>query len=227
MKKLFVLTAFTCASLGLFSAEQKIGIVNFNTCIADSKLGKQEQNAFETMRKQFTSLIEDTDKQLREVSEKLQDKDYLDGLSKEAEEALKNKFAQLNEELGRYQQQYYQVMNQGQYKIVQTIVTGINQIAENLASSKGYNVILNKYACFFSAPALDVTSDVIKAMDKKFDEETAKNQPAAAAGATSKADEKKPAAAPKIDDKKSVAAGKAEEKKEAAPASKTEEKAKK
>jgi outer membrane protein len=176
MKKLLISTILACTSLPLFAAEQKVGIVNFNTCIVDSKLGKQEQNAFETMRKQFVSLVEDTDKQLREVSEKLQDKDYLDGLSKEAEETMKAKFSQLNEELGRYQQQYYQFMNQGQYKIVQAVVSGINHAAENIASGKNYNIILNKEACFFYSPALDITSDIIKTMDKQFDEESKKQE---------------------------------------------------
>ncbi len=179
MKKLLTFLTLTCLSLQLCAAEQKIGIVNFQTCIAESKLGKQEQNAFETMRKQLVTLVEDTDKQMREISDKLQDKDYLDGLSKEAEESMKTKFAQLHEELGRYQQQYYQFMNQGQYKIMQTVVGGINHAADQIASKKGYDFILNKEACFSYAPSRDITSEILKEMDGHFDEE-AKKQTASA-----------------------------------------------
>jgi outer membrane protein len=174
MKKLFTLAALTCLSLQLCAAEQKVGIVNFSSCIVESKLGKQEQGAFETMRKQLVSLVEDTDKQLREISDKLQDKDHLDGLSKEAEEQLKNKFAQLSEELNRYQQQYYQFMHQGQNKIMQTVIGGINHAAEQIAATKGYNVILNKEACFFYSPTLDITTEVVKEMDKHFEGEEKK-----------------------------------------------------
>ena len=196
-KKLFTLATLTLASLQLCAAEQKVGIVNFNSCIVDSKLGKQEQNAFETMRKQFVSLVEDTDKQLRETSDKLQDKDYLDGLSKEAEEQMKAKFAQLNEELSRYQQQYYQFMHQGQNKIMQTVVGGINHAAEQIASSKGYNVILNKDACFFYTPTLDVTTEVVKEMDKHYEIEEKKQ----AAATAPKVEEKKDtASAPKVEE---------------------------
>lgn len=174
MKKLLPLIALTCASL--CAAEQKVGVVNFNNCITESKLGKQEQNAFETMRKQFITLVEDTSKQLQEVSDKLQDKDYLDGLSKEGEEALHTKIGQLQEELNRYQQQYYQFMEQGRYKIMQTVVGGINGAAEELATSKGFTVLLNKEACFYSAPALDITEDVIDTMNKNFDEVAKKGE---------------------------------------------------
>ena len=181
MKKLLTLTAASLLSLQLCAAGQKVGIVNFGSCIIESKLGKQEQNALETMRKQFVTLVEDTDKQMREISDKLNDQDYLDGLSKEAEEGMKAKLSQLGEDMNRYQQQYYQVMNQGQTKIIQNVVAGISHASEQLAAAKGYDVILNKEACFFSASALDVTNEVVKEMDKSFEIEQQKQVAAAAA----------------------------------------------
>lgn len=196
MKKLFTLAAVSLASLQLCAAEQKVGIVNFGSCIQESKLGKQEQNALETMRKQFVTLIEDTDKQLREMGDKLQDKDYLDGLSKEAEEQMKNKIGQLSEEMNRYQQQYYQFMQQSQHKIIQTVVGGINNAAEQIAAAKGYNLIINKEMCFFYNPSLDITNEVVQAMDKHFEAEEKKQ----AATAAQKVEEKKETA--KVEEKK-------------------------
>ncbi len=192
MKKLFTLAAVSLASLQLCAAEQKVGIVNFGSCIQESKLGKQEQNALETMRKQFVTLIEDTDKQLREMSDKLQDKDYLDGLSKEAEEQMKNKMGQLSEEMNRYQQQYYQFMQQSQHKIIQTVVGGINNAAEQIATAKGYNLIINKEMCFFYNPTLDITNEVVQAMDKHYEAEEKKQ-----AAAVQKVEEQKETAAAK------------------------------
>ncbi len=51
---LFIATLLTTAG---FSAEaaQNFGIVNFGTCVSDSKLGKQEQASFESLKKQMTS----------------------------------------------------------------------------------------------------------------------------------------------------------------------------
>lgn len=178
MKKFYTLAALTVASLQLCAAEPKVGIVNFYNCVADSKIGKQEQTSFEGMRKQFATLLEDTEKQLREISEKLQDKDYLDGLSPEAEQEMKGKWAQLSEEMQRYNQQYYQFMNQGQSKIIQTVVGGINSASEKIAASKGYSMIMNKEACFYYSPALDITADIIKEMDKNFEDDAKKAAPA-------------------------------------------------
>src|SRR5579871_5648379 len=100
-------------SLGItsttFAAQDvSIGVVNFATCITDSKLGKKEQESFESLKKQMATLVEDTEKQMNEIATKFNDPEYLDGLSPEAEEEMKIKFRTLNEELNRYQNQYYQ-----------------------------------------------------------------------------------------------------------------------
>jgi outer membrane protein len=147
----------------------KIGVVNFVSCVTDSKVGKQEQASFEALKKQMSSLVEESEKQLHDLSGKLQDKDYLDGLSPEAEEEMKMKFQALNDDMGRYQQQYYQVLNQANMKLVQTVSQQINTAAEKVAAAKGINVVANKEAFFYYLPSLDLTSDVIQEMDKTFD----------------------------------------------------------
>jgi outer membrane protein len=222
MKKRYLVTAFILAGLQLCAAEQKVGIVNMENVFMETKLGKQEQASFETMRKQFATLLEDTEKQLRDLNEKLSDKDTLDGLSPEAEAEMKNKFAQLSEEMNRYQQQYGQFLQQGQQRLVQSIFGGITQASEKLAAAKGYTMILNKQACFYSAPTLDVTTDMIKEMDKNFEEEAKKQAAAAPQVEVKKEEAKTTAAAPKEEAKKADVETKKEEAKPAAP--KAEEK---
>lgn len=184
MKKRFipVLMAALCLPLAAFSAEPALnfGIVNFGTCVSDSKLGKQEQASFETLKKQMATLLEDTEKQLNELAAKFNDPEYLDGLSPEAEEELKTKFRTLNEELSRYQNQYYQVMNQANMRIVQTLGASINTASEKVAKEKKLNMVVNKDACFYYVPALDVTQSVILEMDKNFAADTKKQAEAPA-----------------------------------------------
>ncbi|MGC1879051.1 MAG: OmpH family outer membrane protein [Rhabdochlamydiaceae bacterium] len=190
MKKRFIpaLLIATALTTGAFSAETapSFGIVNFGTCVSDSKLGKQEQASFESLKKQMATLLEDTEKQLNELSAKFNDPEQLDGLSPESEEELKNKFRTLNEELGRYQNQYYQVMNQANMRIMQTLAISINTAAEKVAKEKKLSMVVNKDACFYYTPALDVTNFIITEMDKNFSQETKKQ---AAAVATIPAEE--------------------------------------
>lgn len=228
MKKRYFVTALVLASLQLFAplgaAEPKVGIVNFENIFTETKLGKQEQASFETMRKQFASLLEDTNKQLSDLNDKRNDKDYLDGLSPEAVQELAVKCDQLSEEMGRYNQQYYQFLQQGQHKMAQAVFGGLSQAAEKMAAAKGYTMILNKQACFYSAPTLDITNDMIKEMDKSFEDET-KAQAAAAPAAPA---EIKVDAAKKEEAKTAAASpapveAKKEEAKQATPAAAKEE----
>jgi outer membrane protein len=173
MKRRFVpalltLIALTTAAFGAEST-QNYGVVNFGTCVSDSKLGKQEQASFEGLKKQMTTLLEDTEKQLNELSTKFNDPEYLDGLSPEAEEELKVKFRTLSEELNRYQNQYYQVMNQANMKVMQTLATSINTASEKVAKDKKLLMVVNKDACFYFTPGLDVTGLVVAEMDKSFE----------------------------------------------------------
>jgi outer membrane protein len=93
----------------------------------------------------------------------------MDGLSPEAEEEMKARYATLSEEMSRYQGQYYQVMNQAQMKLVQGVGSSVQEASEIVAKNKKLSMIMNKEACFFTNATLDVTSLVIAEMDKQFE----------------------------------------------------------
>ncbi len=172
-RKLTLLTA-TAASLTSFSlnaTETKVAVVNFTTILLDSKYGKEEQESFETLKGQMTSLISDAETKLNETANKFNDPDYLDSLSPEAEQELKVQFQTLSAELDRYQQQFYQVLNQAYMKMNQSIAAHITTASEKVAKSQHLDYVLNKDACFFYNTDLELTSAVIKNMDVSFDNE--------------------------------------------------------
>lgn len=164
--------------LGLFSGaavaseNPTIGVVNFTSCITDSKCGKKEQENLETLRKQMSSLIENTEKELKDITVKFEDTEYLDSLSPKAEEELKTKYQALQEDLGRYQNQFYQVLNHANYQMIQKVSTHIASAAEKVAKEQKLDYVMNKDACFYINPNYDLTSVVISEMDKSFDFES-------------------------------------------------------
>ena len=179
MKATVAALALTATS-ATFADNNTFGIVNFASCITDSKLGKEEQSAFENLKKQMTDHLETTEKQLNELAAKFNDADYMDGLSPEAEDELKNKIRNLNEELMRTQNQYYQVLNQANMKIMQVVGATINTAAEKVAKDKKINMIVNKDACFFHNPTMDITNLVIAEMDKNYEIDAKKSKAASA-----------------------------------------------
>lgn len=145
------------------------GIVNFNTCLAESKKGKQEQTSFEELKKQFGSIMEEKEKQFNEISQKLNDQEYMDGLSPEAEGELKTQYSAVVDEMNRYQNQYYQLVQQANMRIMQQVGQEASQAAEKVAKDKKLFMVINKDACFYYNADFDITQAVISEMDKRFE----------------------------------------------------------
>lgn len=167
-------TAFTL--LGSFSLSAAVkgssfGIVDFVTCAQDSKFGKQEQESFESLKNQMQSMLQDADRQLQDVAQKLNDPEYMDGLSPEGEKDLKMRYQALSEELQRYQGQYYQVLQQAYMKMGQSIDTRINTASNIIAKDYKIPLILKKEAVFFYDEKFDVTKLIIDRMNEEFESE--------------------------------------------------------
>lgn len=145
---------------------QKIAIVNFKTCVEKSKLGQKEQANFDAMKKQMETVLLEKEKSLNEIASKFNDIDYLDSLSPEAETELKNKFRSLNTEFNQQQNQFYQTLSQTNMKIVQKLTDAITLASSNYAKKNQFDIVLNEDSCFFAAPALDISSAIIKVLDE-------------------------------------------------------------
>jgi Outer membrane protein len=164
---LMALTAMM-STTSLSAKELKVGIVNFKECVENSKLGKQEQGNFEALKKQMESVLEEKEKQLNDLATKLNDNDYLDSISADAETELKRKARAIQGDLQQHQQQFYQALQQANFKVVQQLTDAIGKASKKLASNQSFDMILNEEVAFFANAALNVSKDVVKEMDTDF-----------------------------------------------------------
>lgn len=149
----------------------RYGFVNFKHCVENSKVGKKEQENFESLKKQMEQVLDEKEKALNEISQKFNDADYLDSLSAEAEAELKHKFRNLNQELAQHQQQFYQMLQQANFKVMQKMNDSISTAAKTVAKNKHFDMIINEEGTFYYDPVFDVSKDVIKVMDENFAKE--------------------------------------------------------
>lgn len=174
MLKKFFLTTLLLAASSTFAekaTEPTIGIVNFATCVNESKYGKYEQEQLEGIRQQWVSLIEETNKEIQALSAKFEDKEYMEGLSPQAEQEMKEKHAALSNDSAKYQNQLYQTLNQANYFFVQKMVQNISKASDTVATGENIKLVVNKEACFSYNPKMEITSSVISQMDKNFDQD--------------------------------------------------------
>lgn len=170
----YLLPALTSLFLfltSIYAQENSAGIVNFTTCITDSKYGKQEQETFDDARKKFMSIITDLEGQITEITNKLQDPEIVDSLSPEAQQDMESRSELLKEEFARCQNHYYQAVNQAQMQLIQLMTTHVAEAAASIAKEQKLSVILNKEACFYYEPKQDITTAVIEKMDKNFEKD--------------------------------------------------------
>lgn len=179
MKKLFCIMCLAAALMGNANAQEpnssvKIRTVNFKKCAEQSKIGKQEQTSFEAIKKQMETVLLEKEKSLNEMAAKFEDVDFMDGLSSEAEVELKRKFRAQSQEFAQLQQQYVQALQQTNFKIIQKLSSAVAKAANEVAQKSKVDMVVNDEVAFFTAPSLDISSEVVTIMDLQFERE-AKN----------------------------------------------------
>lgn len=173
MKKMVFKTVALCGltASSLFSEEvfSGISVVDYGQCISESRYGVAEQKAVDKIRTQLSTLITDTDKEIAELNTKFDDTTFLDSLSPKAEEELRARHQTLMEDRQRYQWQFGQILQQASYQLMHKISAQIARASEKLALEKDIDYVINKEACFYFRPSLDLTQAVIAEMDKNFE----------------------------------------------------------
>lgn len=149
----------------------KIALTNFKTCVEKSKLGQKEQSAFDGMKKQMETILMEKEKALREVATKFNDMDYLDSLSQQAEAELKQQYRSLNQEFNQQQSQFYQTLSQTNMAIVQKLTEEVTSASQKVAKDNGIDIVLNEESAFYTSPAIDISTLVVKVMDENFAKE--------------------------------------------------------
>lgn len=167
MKKFLVLTVLSLLSTSVSLPALDIGYVNLRDCVDKSFLGKKEKENLEKLKNQFSDKITQIEKELDSLAKKLQDEDYIESLSDSATNELKNNFEQLNQEYNAYHSQYYQVINQANYQLIQIVLEEIKESSNQVRKDLDLDVILNEEAIFSIDPKSDVTEKVIFLMNQK------------------------------------------------------------
>ncbi len=157
----------------------RIGFVNTNKCVEQSKLGKQEQISFDKMKQQMETVLRDKGLLLEEIKSKLEDEDYMDSISDEAASELKRKKRAITAEGAQLQNQYAETLQQARMKVMQKLTEVIakasQQVAQDPFSGPVLDAIFTDEACTYFSSALDVTDKVVAKMDAIFDAEKREN----------------------------------------------------
>lgn len=171
MKRLCIFLALLCTAPLAANTDLRVGFVDARGCLESSKQGQKERQSFESMKKQMSESLEKSDKELADLAKKLEDPDYLEGLAPSAEEEMRKQFQTMSQKFVQTQNQYYQLLNQANMRVMQTLHESIALACESVRKAQNLSLVLSSDSTFAYADSLDVTKAVVEEMDKTFVQE--------------------------------------------------------
>jgi outer membrane protein len=147
------------------NANFKVAIVNVQKVLQQSPRVVQLSKKLEAEFKPRQAKIDDGQKALQ---------DELDNFKKEAptmaqkdRDAMQKKIAGDRADLVKQVVAYQQDLQKEQTKIMQGVLTDLNNIVSNIAKAQSYSLVLDSQAVIYSATGNDITADVAKQFDSK------------------------------------------------------------
>jgi outer membrane protein len=149
------------------SAHADFGYVDFSRILQNSSRAKQEEKSLQALQKELEDQVTKVEKELTTLAERLQDPDYIDSLSQEAEQEQRGRLRMMSEERMRLIQQVSQRFQQAQQQVLQSLGGLVAQASAEVAKTKRLSGVLNREAFFFADSSMDCTDAVMNLLDKQ------------------------------------------------------------
>ena len=160
---LLMVFAMAFASPAMAQSASKIGVVDFQAAIQQTKEGQAAQKKLDAAYQQKKQQIAQLETQLRQMQS-----DYEKQASILADSARKAKEQELMSAQAQYQQAYQQSEQEMQAlysQLMQNLLDKMKMICTQIGKEKGYTLIIEKGAVVFSTDAIDLTSELVKRYD--------------------------------------------------------------
>ncbi len=169
MKKIAVLMVAAVALLAVRAqgADVKIGYVDVQRVLADSKRGQEAKKKIEARGAELNQEFLKRQQEVKALKEELERKGTL--LSEEARKEKEKEYQKKVKELERFVKDSREELRQMEREVTTQILKEVEKIINELGKEKGYTLILEKQRSFilYAPEEIDLTDEVIKALDSK------------------------------------------------------------
>ena len=160
-----VLSVLLFVSGAAYAQGTKIGFIDIQRVIRESKAGKAAKASFESEIKRKQQIIESKRAQLERLrNEFVQNGPVMNDATRlqKAEEMEK-----LDKELNRTRADFRDDLQKRDFELMQNIVKDLETVLQSIGKAGGYTIILSSDALVYGNPSIDVTQQVIQAYDAK------------------------------------------------------------
>jgi len=156
---------FLAGAVPVLAADVKIGVVDLQRCLNDSKLGKQFKVEFTAEAEQLKTDLEREEAELKSLREEIEKQGVvLSETAKKEREAAYNQ--RLDAFKGRFKESQQSLQRKDQ-ELTRKVLKGLQGIISDLGGSGGYTLIVEKQEAgvIYMSQASDITDEVIRRYD--------------------------------------------------------------
>ena len=141
-----------------------IGIVDVQKVLRDSKASKSIRPTIDNMRKDFQKQVSEQEQSLRQAEQELSRQRAI--LAPEAFVQKRRVFSEQARDAQKSVQKRRRDLDRAFNETKNEILKSLIVVAQEVASEKKLNILIEKRFVFISAKKLDVTDEIIKRLDK-------------------------------------------------------------
>lgn len=164
MKKLACLAFLALASMGVASAQIKVGVLNAQKALLDTEEIKKAQRDLEAKYKPRQDQMAKLDKDLQDIQAQLQS----GKLNQVGEQELQAQGQRKQRELQRLQQDLQDDVERERQDILVQAGTRMQDVVKKLAEEKGLDLVVDAGGTHYFKAPLDITNDAVAAYNKAY-----------------------------------------------------------
>lgn len=147
------------------AGDPKIGIIDVQRILSESKAAKGVRPEIDRLRRAFQDQVKEQEQVLREAEQQLAQQRAI--LSRDAFSEKRRAFSEKASGAQRDVQERRRLLDEAFNETKNVILKNLIVVAQDVAKEKDINIVLEKRFVFLSAKALDITDSVLTRLDKR------------------------------------------------------------
>jgi outer membrane protein len=167
----FLICVFSGA---VFAADAKIACFDSQKMLYESLAGKDAYKQLSTMKDQRSAELEKKQEKLKTMNEQLQAKSAT--MTAAAREELEGKYDKELKEYNRALKDAQDDLRRKEMEIMKPFSKDLDEIVKAYCEKNGIDIVFDKQnpAIFYAGPKIDITTQIMAAFDKRYQERKAK-----------------------------------------------------
>lgn len=148
---------------GALAADVKIGVIDFQRVLKESKGGQAAKAEIEKKGKSYENTLKNQGEELEKLKKKLEAEAMV--MSKEMREDKERDFRIKVGDFKALQKKYATEFKEYEASVIQRVQKEVFGLVEKIGKKGGYLMILEKSAVLYYVDAIDITDEMIKQYD--------------------------------------------------------------